>query len=295
QALAAPLSQWLERYLCTMLVAAPDPVTKAATSSAGCHVTSLGWKSEVEFKAVLALVPLDFAMQAPRRLFYINLERRPQRRARFEARAEALGLKHLSRFPAVDGRTLDLATYPSSVVSEAGLEAARRPPEVVNGVHLTRGALGLILSYHTLLKRIAADAEEENVYVVAEDDAVLEPDFSQRLQQCLEALQGTRWDFLHVGYYDDDCSMAPLDGHLNRCLCRPIQVYGLFGAALTVRGARLLLERLFPLDEQIDSSLRKVYDSIDAYAARSSLMRAPHSTPENSDIQILPEGFRWRG
>lgn len=27
-------------------------------------------------------------------------------------------------------------------------------------------------------------------------------------------------------------------------------------------------------------------------SARSSLMTAPHSTPENSDIQILPEGRR---
>eukprot|EP00434_Breviolum_minutum_P022336 symbB.v1.2.019713.t1/scaffold1571.1/size154223/7 len=52
---------------------------------------------------------------------------------------------------------------------------------------------------------------------------------------------------------------------------------------------------LFPLDEQIDSSLAAVYGTVRAYAARSSLMTAPHSTPENSDIQILPEGFRWRG
>eukprot|EP00435_Cladocopium_sp_Y103_P060742 s865_g22.t1 len=52
---------------------------------------------------------------------------------------------------------------------------------------------------------------------------------------------------------------------------------------------------LFPLDEQIDSSLASVYGTLRAYAARSSLMTAPHSTPENSDIQILPEGFRWRG
>ena len=33
-----------------------------------------------------------------------------------------------------------------------------------------------------------------------------------------------RWDFLHVGYYDDDCSLAPLDGPANQYLCRPVQV-----------------------------------------------------------------------
>ena len=25
-----------------------------------------------------------------------------------------------------------------------------------------------------------------------------------------------RWDFLHLGYYDDDCSLAPLEGRLQR-------------------------------------------------------------------------------
>lgn len=40
-------------------------------------------------------------------------------------------------------------------MASEGLRAAEAPPEVVNGVSLTRGALGLILSYHTLLRRIA--------------------------------------------------------------------------------------------------------------------------------------------
>lgn len=244
------------------------------------------------FAAVEGLAPLKL-----QRIFYINLERRSWRRLRFEERAEVLGLKPvLSRFPAVDGSKLDVRRYPTSVVSPEGLERALAPPEVVNGVQLTRGALGLILSYHTLLKRIAA-AEEDNLYVVAEDDAVFHGDFVDRLQSCVQALEveDPRWDFLHLGYYDDDCSLAPLEGIGNRFLCKPIQVYGLFGAALKARGARKLLEHLFPLDEQIDSSLAAVYGTVRAYAARSSLMTAPHSTPENSDIQILPEGFRWRG
>lgn len=231
------------------------------------------------------------------RIFYINLERRPLRRKRFEERAEVLGLKNfLSRFPAVDGSKVDLARYPSSVVPHDGLRRAAEPPEVVNGVQLTRGALGLILSYHTLLQRIASD-DQDHLYVVAEDDAVFNKDFVERLQHCVKALESEdpRWDFLHLGYYDDDCSLAPLEGAGSRFLCRPIQVYGLFGAALKAQGARKLLEHLFPLDEQIDSSLASVYGTLRAYAARSSLMTAPHSTPENSDIQILPEGFRWRG
>mmetsp|Transcript_22370 Transcript_22370/g.42171 ORF Transcript_22370/g.42171 Transcript_22370/m.42171 type:complete len:276 (+) Transcript_22370:54-881(+) len=233
-----------------------------------------------------------------RKIFYINLERRAERRLRFETRAKDLGIhRFLSRFPAVDGRQLDLAVYPRNVVTEAGVVAAGAPPAVVNGAHLTCGALGLILSYHTILQRIAADQTEESVYIIAEDDAVLADGFAKELRVCLEALHqaDNRWDFVHLGYYDDDCSLAPLHGRANRVLCRPIQVYGLFGAALRPRGAARLLEHLFPLDEQIDSSLSRVYDKLNAYAVRTPLMKAPHSTPENTDIQILPEGFRWRG
>jgi len=27
-----------------------------------------------------------------------------------------------------------------------------------------------------------------------------------------EGARAARWDFLHLGYYDDDCSLAPLEG-----------------------------------------------------------------------------------
>eukprot|EP00931_Biecheleriopsis_adriatica_P112212 TRINITY_DN8678_c0_g1_i1.p1 TRINITY_DN8678_c0_g1~~TRINITY_DN8678_c0_g1_i1.p1 ORF type:complete len:295 (+),score=46.49 TRINITY_DN8678_c0_g1_i1:69-953(+) len=232
------------------------------------------------------------------RLFYINLDRRVERRHRFERFAQAQGLAEvMSRFPAVDGQSLEMEAYPTAVVSRPGLEAAFAPPNVVNGYHLTRGALGLILSYHTLLKRIAADPNEDHVYVVAEDDAVLTENFNQRLGLCLQAVwqEDPRWDFIHVGYYDDDCSLAPLESPANEFLCRPVQVFGLFGAAIRPGGARLLLQHLFPLDEQIDSALARVYGIVRCYASRPPLMRAAHSTAENSDIQILPEGFRWRG
>eukprot|EP00913_Durusdinium_trenchii_P012337 g11581.t1 len=136
--------------------------------------------------------------------------------------------------------------YPRSVVSAEGIAKASQPPDVVNGVQLTRGALGLILSYHTLLKRIAEGDQErrESVYLVAEDDAVFAADLLERLRAAVQALQreDARWEFLHVGYYDDDCSLAPLASEARLYLCRPIQVYGLFGAVLRPAGARRLLE-----------------------------------------------------
>ncbi|CAK0840631.1 unnamed protein product [Prorocentrum cordatum] len=83
-----------------------------------------------------------------------------------------------------------------------------------------------------------------------------------------------------VGYYDDDCTVRSLEGPAGTVFSVPLQIFGLFGAAVRPPGARSLLRHLFPLDEQIDSALARVYDRIDALALRSPLMTATHSTSD---------------
>ena len=80
------------------------------------------------------------------------------------------------------------------VVSSEALGSLAAPGELVNGVRLTRGALGLILSYHTLLRRIAL--EPPGLYVVAEDDARLSDTSVEQLEGCVEALErhDGRWE-----------------------------------------------------------------------------------------------------
>lgn len=253
--------------------------------------------AEEQHGSSLRAVGRQEATQLPiHRLVFMNLDRRVERRARFDQMMEANGLSQIAaRFPAVDGSRLDLDTYPRSIVAEEGVQCAQNPPAVVNGGSLTRGALGLILSYHTILKRIAADPDEDHVHVICEDDAVFVDNFVGRMQESLDAVNqlDPRWDFLHIGYYDDDCRLKPLEGPYNHLLCEPLTVYGLFGSALRPAGARALLEHLFPLNEQIDSALSRVYGTVRAYATRPSLMNAAHSEPGNTDIQILPEGFKF--
>jgi hypothetical protein len=62
---------------------------------------------------------------------------------------------------------------------------------------------------------------------------------------------------------------------------------------MRAKGARNLRERLYPLDWQLDTALKAAYRTCRAYCSRVPLMTSDHSTPENSDIQILPPGFRF--
>merc|ERR1712217_882949 len=106
------------------------------------------------------------------------------------------------------------------------------------------------------------DPNENNVYIIAEDDALFVHDFYARFQSTITTLnrEEPNWDFLHVGYYDDDCCLKPIESSARELLCKPVQVYGLFGSALRPCGARALLQHLFPLDEQIDSAFARIYD-----------------------------------
>ena len=59
----------------------------------------------------------------------INLDRRPERLATFLDGAARAGMLHLfSRFPAVDGAILDLATFPADVAGPIVIKAADNPP-----------------------------------------------------------------------------------------------------------------------------------------------------------------------
>merc|ERR1711871_453928 len=190
------------------------------------------------------------------RIFYINLDRRPERRKRFMKSVQDNALENItSRFAAVNGRSYNLDKYPRSVVVEEAVQTAATPPRIVNGSYMTRGALGLSLSYHTLLNVIADDRDEDHVYLICEDDATMVPNFSNRIARSLEAAARHEpgWDFLHVGYYDDDCNVWPVerraDGETTgswvaEVIWQPQKVYGLFGSALRPCGARKLLKHL---------------------------------------------------
>ena len=233
--------------------------------------------------------------------FYANLDRRPDRDALFRRRALAAGFaeRDLRRFDAADGAILDLARdVPAELVTREGLATARRPPEYVNGVSLTPGAVGLALTFARELEAVGAAGDEGRVFLIAEDDASFAEDFGRKLADAVAAADAhdPGWDFLQVGYFGDDRTFAKPeieDKTIRALLAVPESVAGTSGIAMRAKGARKLRERLYPLDWQLDTALKAAYRTCRAYCSRVPLMTSDHSTPENSDIQILPPGFRF--
>ncbi|EGB12095.1 hypothetical protein AURANDRAFT_61423 [Aureococcus anophagefferens] len=156
---------------------------------------------------------------------------------------------------------------------------------------MTRGAAGLALTFRRELARVAA-AEGDGLFVVAEDDAEFVDDFQRKLATVVAAVDAAdaTWDMLQIGYYAGDRAFAD-GGDPGAPFARPRRVAGTQGIAFRPRGAARMLEMLFPLACQLDTALAKAYASAACYVSRTPLMSAPHSTAENSDIQILPPGF----
>src|SRR6266851_7603276 len=112
----------------------------------------------------------------------INLDRSADRMTRFQSVNSHLG--NISRFRAIDGRTLDLdALIRERLIQKDVLSA------------YTVGALGCAMSHLALWDQAIA---REAVLTVAEDDAVFNKHFSEVAGQLLKALNPA-WDMVLGG------------------------------------------------------------------------------------------------
>lgn len=269
------------------------------------------------------------ATLAVHRVLFISLARQTKRRQAF--------LQQLHRFPellsrvewirAVDGSTLQLDKVPRRSVTPQGIQDAGTPHPKVLGYILTRGAIGLALSMHEALERIALDKEDDHVYLLCEDDAMFAPSFTEEWRRLLHAtrLQDPQWEVLHVGFHAA-CTTIRSCGGAPEADCpvgRPAELFGCYGLALRPAGARALCRHLFPVSLQVDTELSRLYQHfakevgsvevralsrrpadftpLRAYAPRcpkneeeacrvswpGPLIVAPASTAENTDIQVL--------
>ncbi len=112
------------------------------------------------------------------KLYYINLDRSPERRAAIEKQAEEHGI-HIERIAAIDGRTLDSATL-------TRYDSKRRKKEYIHDLSINEHAC--ILSHLKAMETfITSDSE---FLVILEDDAVLHPDFKNGIAWLTQQVSG---------------------------------------------------------------------------------------------------------
>jgi glycosyl transferase, family 25 len=104
----------------------------------------------------------------------INLDSRPDRWERITARFVEHGINRVIRFPAVDGKTLDIPAF----------------------WHSTPGAYGCLRSHLAVIERMREEGKTS--VLIFEDDAVLAPEFSLKFAGYVKQLPDD-WDMLFFG------------------------------------------------------------------------------------------------
>jgi GR25 family glycosyltransferase involved in LPS biosynthesis len=237
-----------------------------------------------------------FAMSAqtsPKfRYTVINLEREPGRLANFLARNDQTKIP-IEHFKAIDGAKL--TSIDATILTR--------------GAFYTLGATGNAMSHLALWKECVSS---DTNFVIFEDDAHIRHDLSCQLHNICEHCD---WDLIMLGYnmnttielnISPDIDLAarfsvrfPSIKHLDAfvkmtepiALCRLRLAFGLGGYAVTPKGAALLTEKCFPLDNHpiylsnenrsvpafgLDCMMIAVYPTMRAYLCLPPLVMTPN-------------------
>ena len=228
--------------------------------------------------------------------FVISLKRTPDRLERFCAN-NAGTATNFEHFEAIDGMNMDSGTRAAVVAPQAA--------------GYTPGALGVAASHRALWLRCS---EQNNPFVICEDDAVLREDTADHLPRLVSRAED--WDIIMLGFNFDvglETEIVPgilmgggfsvkyrsqrdLDafvrGRAQVALQRLNLCFGICAYAISPTGARRLLQKAFPMDNRqtvvksanrsfpsygVDCMMATLYPELSAYVCIAPLAMAPNS------------------
>ncbi len=219
------------------------------------------------------------------KIYYINLDRRPDRDENVKKEISKVGYSGpVERIPAVDGRELDIANLSDNLITKEGKADALNKNGGLYYV-MTPGAIGCALSHHNLATKIIEEMTDDNYVLILEDDVVLEDDFMNKLNGYLKEMP--KFDILLLGYHMKQNKMVG-DSFYDK----PLKSWGTFGFVTNKKGSKELL-KLFPIKYQVDTEMHKLYnnDNLQVYSLKENnrLVKSPQSQEESqygTDIQL---------
>jgi GR25 family glycosyltransferase involved in LPS biosynthesis len=175
-----------------------------------------------------------------------------------------LRFDRLVRFPAIDGRTLQVRPL---VTPLAYKEITDGDKNSFRDQHyqLTRGAVGCYMSHVGIWKKIAE--EDELTAIILEDDAIINPELKRTVTEFTQVVPKD-WDILLIGH-------MLRKYYKGKTYHKVVQFYGLHCYVISAKGARNILkyDKLMPLEKQVDSMLSDMCEQnkLKVYAYPTSL------------------------
>jgi len=245
----------------------------------------------------------DFALMAGS-CFYINLDRRSDRRAHMDALVSSYPwLMGIKRLTAVDGKQLSWAKlvrerHLKAEAARMGRAAESQAIATIGATaddcspHLTLGACGCALSHRAAWQELSESSKDWAL--ILEDDIVsLCEHFEDEVVSVLDKLPA-EWQFCYLGFHSGD--MLPEGqrvGSPERLRRDDGWLAGLWSYLISKPFAQLLMEQAFPLEQQIDTVVGLLAaESGKAYALPPGQFLAYSRTTEDSrdtDVQTFPK------
>uniref|UniRef100_A0A0K8VBZ6 Glycosyltransferase 25 family member n=1 Tax=Bactrocera latifrons TaxID=174628 RepID=A0A0K8VBZ6_BACLA len=179
-------------------------------------------------------------------IYMINLERRPERRAKMEKLFLELGLD-VEYFPAVDGKNLT-----TELLEDMGIKFLPGYEDPYSHRQMTMGEIGCFLSHYRIWEKIVE--REQNEVLILEDDVRFQPYFKDSAIRVLSQIRSVvEYDLVYFGRKRLKEEKEPWVQNAEN-LVHAGYSYWTLGYVISLQGARKLLaakplEKLLPVDE----------------------------------------------
>ena len=220
------------------------------------------------------------------KIFYINLERRNDRKKHLEQQINKFNLQHLTeRINAIDGNKINIKNISSKLITNKGKNDALNNIKLY--IPLTKGAIGCALSHMIVYEKIKTD-NIINSALILEDDITFNNKFMEIFNNILPYFPKD-YDIIYLGYTDSSIKYFK-SKIINNYFIKSSRIYGLFGYIVSTKGAHKLLN-IFPITNQLDTEISNSFNKINAYAILPK-NKIIHSDPSSiyskfgTDIQI---------
>lgn len=212
------------------------------------------------------------------KVYYLNLDRRPDRRDFIESELRKISLfnNKCERYSAIDGRFIHPRSIDSDLLTENATEDCLLDNITAYGLSINQGSLGVLLTYLKLFEQISL---LDSPAITVEDDTVFNDDFDESLVKVLEELPED-FDLCYLGHGDTHVIRFPYSENLSIpsgvVTCLPALI-------ISPKGAKVLLSVLRGLDNQIDTALYLRLDKLNCFITNTRLVTVKNEF--KTDIQ----------
>lgn len=203
--------------------------------------------------------------------FFVNLDRRLDRLSFItgEISKSQILKKNIKKWTGIDGRDINPIWIPEKILTSRAYNDIISENAVIYGLSVTAGGLGFYFT-HTKIFEYAAN-QNKNIFVM-DDDVYIDENFDSEFEEILNELPQT-FDFCYLGYYDTPHEKKQFS---NKLFIPNGQFCGPHGYILSPKGAKKLLDLIFPIEIQLDSKLYQLQSKVEYYAAYKRLALFNH-------------------